>query len=386
MTLVHFDLADPAGDPLAGYVSLVPTRRVTVGDEIRMPTALRVRLESGEASVELMPSTTQWVWRVSELVPGGITRYVAVPDSDTVVEYAALEDVDPASLDVSSASVSAWEIATRTAQEALDKVGEVDGQVELAERAARDAQAALDEAKRFDLTVGTVSDLPYGQHATAIVRGEWPIKTVDFQLVTGPQGRTGDTGPRGVQGPQGVQGEKGEPFSIAKVYASVSVMRSDPSDDVEPGQFVMISTGSVDDPENACLYVRVEGEQPDCWSFVTDMSGATGIQGPQGVQGIQGPPGKDGERGPEGRAATITVDRSVTVSDTEMGVANTGSESDAVLHFTLQRGPQGVQGEKGDPGENGFRILTAATLEEGLELSASNPTDLVLVVEEGASS
>ena len=116
MTLVHFDLADPAGGPLGGFLSLVPTRRVTVGDEVRLPTALRVRLESGEASVELMPSTTQWVWRVSELVPGGITRYVAVPDSERAVEYADLESVDPASLDVSSATLSAWEIATRTAQ------------------------------------------------------------------------------------------------------------------------------------------------------------------------------------------------------------------------------------------------------------------------------
>lgn len=88
MTVVNFDFADPAGVPVKGYVSLVPTRRVTVGDEVRLPTALRVRLETGEASVELMPSTTQWVWRVAELVPGGITRYVAVPDSEMAVEYA----------------------------------------------------------------------------------------------------------------------------------------------------------------------------------------------------------------------------------------------------------------------------------------------------------
>lgn len=135
MTVVNFDFADPAGVPVKGYVSLVPTRRVTVGDEVRLPTALRVRLEAGEASVELMPSTTQWVWRVAELVPGGITRYVAVPDSEMAVEYADLESVDPSSLDVSSASVPAWEIATRTAQDMLDKVGEIDGKVERAEGA-----------------------------------------------------------------------------------------------------------------------------------------------------------------------------------------------------------------------------------------------------------
>lgn len=158
MTLVHFDLADPAGDPLAGYVSLVPTRRVTVGDEIRLPTALRVRLESGEASVELMPSTTQWVWRVSELVPGGITRYVSVPDSEGTVEYAALESVDPASLDVSSASVPAWEIATRTAQETLDKVGEIDGKVERAEDAAAGAESSAGAAESHETAARSSAD------------------------------------------------------------------------------------------------------------------------------------------------------------------------------------------------------------------------------------
>lgn len=150
MTVVNFDFADPAGVPVKGYVSLVPTRRVTVGDEVRLPTALRVRLEAGEASVELMPSTTQWVWRVAELVPGGITRYVAVPNSELAVEYADLESVDPSSLDVSSASVPAWEIATRTTQEMLDKVGEIDGKVERAEDAAAGAESSVNKAKSHE--------------------------------------------------------------------------------------------------------------------------------------------------------------------------------------------------------------------------------------------
>ena len=158
MTVVNFDFADPAGVPVKGYVSLVPTRRVTVGDEVRLPTALRVRLEAGEASVELMPSTTQWVWRVAELVPGGITRYVAVPDSELAVEYADLESVDPSSLDVSSASVPAWEIATRTAQETLDKVGEIDGKVERAEDAAAGAESSASEAEAHENAAKSSAD------------------------------------------------------------------------------------------------------------------------------------------------------------------------------------------------------------------------------------
>ena len=147
MTMMHFRLADPSGIPLDGYVSLVPTRRVTVGDEIRLPTAVRVPLQDGEATVDMLPSTTQWVWRVAELVKGGITRYVAVPDTEGTVEYADLESVDPASLDVSSASVPAWEIATRTAQEMLDRVGEVGDMVDRAETAASDPHASSSAAR-----------------------------------------------------------------------------------------------------------------------------------------------------------------------------------------------------------------------------------------------
>ncbi|WP_278801876.1 hypothetical protein [Bifidobacterium pullorum] len=158
MTMMHFRLTDPSGIPLDGYVSLVPTRRVTVGDEVRLPTAVRVPLQDGEATVDMLPSTTQWVWRVAELVKGGITRYVAVPDSDTVVEYAVLESVDPSSLDVSSASVPAWEIATRTAQEMLDKVGEIDGKVERAEDAAAGAESSAGAAESHESAARSSAD------------------------------------------------------------------------------------------------------------------------------------------------------------------------------------------------------------------------------------
>ena len=49
MTLVHFHLTDAEGRGLDGSVSLVPTRRVTVADAIRLPVAQTVRLTAGEA-------------------------------------------------------------------------------------------------------------------------------------------------------------------------------------------------------------------------------------------------------------------------------------------------------------------------------------------------
>lgn len=142
MTLVHFHLTDAEGRGLDGSVSLVPTRRVTVRDAIRLPVAQTVRLDAGEAVAEVMPSTTQWVWRVSELVAGGAVRYVEVPFSAMQVEYAGLADVDPATLDQSSETVAAWETVTRAAQSALDQIASIDDKVTRAERSAQAAKAS----------------------------------------------------------------------------------------------------------------------------------------------------------------------------------------------------------------------------------------------------
>lgn len=142
MTLVHFHLTDAEGRGLDGSVSLVPTRRVTVRDAIRLPVARTVRLTAGEATVEMMPSTTQWVWRASELVASGITRYVEVPQTAGTVEYAGLLNVDPATLDPSSETVAAWETVTRAAQSALDQIESIDDKVARAERSAQAAKAS----------------------------------------------------------------------------------------------------------------------------------------------------------------------------------------------------------------------------------------------------
>ena len=142
MTLVHFHLADAEGRGLDGSVSLVPTRRVTVRDAIRLPVAQTVKLDKGEATAEVMPSTTQWVWRVKrELVAGGIVRYVEVPDKESA-EYSGLVDVDPATLDQSSETVAAWETVTRVAQAVLDQIGSIDDKVARAESSAQAAKAS----------------------------------------------------------------------------------------------------------------------------------------------------------------------------------------------------------------------------------------------------
>lgn len=46
--------------------------------------------------------------------------------------------------------------------------------------------------------------------------------------------------------------------------------------------------------------VSLAATPAESYSYITDLSGATGIQGPKGDQGAQGPAGKDGAAGPQG--------------------------------------------------------------------------------------
>ena len=75
---------------------------------------------------------------------------------------------------------------------------------------------------------------------------------------------------------------------------------------------------------------------------------------------MQGPPGPQGQQGEPGAAATVTVG-TVTTGEpgTDAIVTNSGTESSAVLNFTIPKGETGAvgavgpRGPKGDTGETG---------------------------------
>ena len=90
---------------------------------------------------------------------------------------------------------------------------------------------------------------------------------------TGPQGATGETGPAGA------------PFTIYRTYATITLMEADFAN-VPDGSFVAIQS-NVEDPDNAKLYLRGNSE----FTFITDMSGATGIHGDTGETGATGKAG-----------------------------------------------------------------------------------------------
>ena len=69
---------------------------------------------------------------------------------------------------------------------------------------------------------------------------------------------------------------RGEAFSISKVYSSIEEMLSDSSNAFKEGNFCLINTGNVENPDNAKLYVR---NKAGSWDFLVDLSGAIGFTG-----------------------------------------------------------------------------------------------------------
>lgn len=161
----------------------------------------------------------------------------------------------------------------------------------------------------------------------------------------GPKGEQGDPGSQGPQGEPGPKGDTGEPFQIRKIYSSVDEMEADYNNPgIEEGDFVLINTDDVSDPDNAKLYVK----GPTGWQFVTDLSGAQGIQGPQGDPGTPAGFGN----------ITATVDD--TTGTPQVSVQADGPNTAKNISFSFT-GLKGEKGDKGDPGQDGTQINTLST-------------------------
>lgn len=133
----------------------------------------------------------------------------------------------------------------------------------------------------------------------------------------------GPQGPQGIPGQQGIPGEKGQGFSIAKTYASIAEMTASGGAGLNANDFVLIDTGDVNNPENSRLY-RWGGTE---FVYLTDLSGAPGIQGERGLQGLQGVPGEQGIPGQQGTPGVQGIDgKSAYQAATSGGY--TGTEAD----------------------------------------------------------
>lgn len=101
MTQIHISIRKPKTgglDPVTGVMRFRPVRRhFDAAKNLVIAASFDADLsETGELTVDLLPTTSAFVWQVVELAdsPQAYTRYVEVPDSKTKVEYADLVEVD----------------------------------------------------------------------------------------------------------------------------------------------------------------------------------------------------------------------------------------------------------------------------------------------------
>lgn len=188
------------------------------------------------------------------------------------------------------------------------------------------------------------------EYATAPTGPQGPVGPMGPMGPQGVQGAQGEVGPVGPQGPTGEKGEKGEAFSIARMFASVAEMNASFNDqDVKEGQFVLINTGNVEDPDDARMYVKGK----EAYSFVCDLSGAAGIQGPKGDTGAQGVQGIQGEQGIQGVAGEVGPKGDTGARGEQGPKGNTGAQGPK--GDTGAAGPKGETGAKGATGDTGLQ-------------------------------
>ena len=173
---------------------------------------------------------------------------------------------------------------------------------------------------------------------------------------------TGTQGAQGLQGTVGAQGATGLAFTIAKTYVSVAALTADTyPTSIIAGQFALINTADVEDPENSKLYLW----NGSSYIFVDDLSGSAGIQGitgSQGVTGIQGALGVQGSAGPQG----IQGLQGIAGSQGTLGTQGAAG-SQGIQGITGSQGTQGIQGLQGIQGAAGFVGSNGAQGAQGIQ-------------------
>ena len=125
--LVHLTVPQPEPDtqprPAKGHLDVALLKRLHNAPDpvIILPTSVDPILldPEGRATLYLYPTPPDSAYRITEHVPGGITRTVqilATPPTDppTPINYADLPDIDPTTLLPSTPSIPAWQNAIDT--------------------------------------------------------------------------------------------------------------------------------------------------------------------------------------------------------------------------------------------------------------------------------
>lgn len=151
-----------------------------------------------------------------------------------------IDSLSKASEDAAVAALDAANKANEAADKANQAVEEIEGIVD-------DAIAATDKAEEI------TSNPP------KIVDNDWWIYDYETKEYV-------NTGIAAI----------GDAFTYKKEYPSVAAMEADwGTADVKLGEYVLINTNDVEDPDDAKVYLKTQNG----WKFIVDLSGMQGIQG-----------------------------------------------------------------------------------------------------------
>ena len=151
-----------------------------------------------------------------------------------------IDSLSKASEDAAVAALDAANKANEAADKANQAVEEIEGIVD-------DAIAATDKAEEI------------ASNPPKIVDGDWWIYDYDTKQYV-------NTGIAAI----------GDAFTYKKEYPSVEAMKADwGTADVKLGEYVLINTNNVEDPDDAKVYLKTQ----EGWKFIVDLSGMQGIQG-----------------------------------------------------------------------------------------------------------
>lgn len=151
-----------------------------------------------------------------------------------------IDSLSKASEDAAVAALEAANKANEAADKANQAVTDIEGIVD-------DAVAATDKAEEI------------ASNPPKIVDGDWWIYDYDTKQYI-------NTGIAAI----------GDAFTYKKEYPSVEAMEADwGTADVKLGEYVLINTNNVEDPDDAKVYLKTQ----EGWKFIVDLSGMQGIQG-----------------------------------------------------------------------------------------------------------
>ena len=151
-----------------------------------------------------------------------------------------IDSLSKASEDAAIAALEAANKANEAADKANQAVEEIEGIVD-------DAIAATDKAEEI------------ASNPPKIVDGDWWSYDYDTKQYV-------NTGIAAI----------GDAFTYKKEYPSVEAMEADwGTADVKLGEYVLINTNNVEDPDDAKVYLKTQ----EGWKFIVDLSGVQGIQG-----------------------------------------------------------------------------------------------------------